>query len=94
MSALNDREKSGSQGHRARSSAVRSQFLLESIVPPDRRLPVNLLGCSAVLIPRCVLAQLISTIAIVGSFFRRGGNLFGYYPARKPRHWTIEASYE
>jgi len=72
----------------ARSSAVRTQFLIESIV-------LSLTGGSigivlgiviSVLIPRLVgWPTLISSLAIVGSvvFSAAVGIFFGYYPARK-----------
>jgi putative ABC transport system permease protein len=72
----------------ARSSAVRTQFLIESIV-------LSLTGGSigivlgiliSILIPKLVgWPTLISSLAIVGSVFFSAavGIFFGYYPARK-----------
>ncbi|HSQ23295.1 MAG TPA: ABC transporter permease [Pyrinomonadaceae bacterium] len=72
----------------ARSSAVRSQFLIESIVLSLMGGTVGiLLGISVSLaIPKMLgWPTLISTMAIVGSviFSVAVGIFFGYYPARK-----------
>jgi putative ABC transport system permease protein len=72
----------------ARSSAVRSQFLIESIV---LSLTGGLVGIAlgiavSVLIPRMLgWPTLVSTISIIGSvlFSAAVGIFFGYYPARK-----------
>ena len=72
----------------ARSSAVRSQFLIESVVLSlTGGLFGILLGVAASLaIPRILgWPTLISTMAIIGSviFSVAVGIFFGYYPARK-----------
>ena len=72
----------------ARSSAVRSQFLIESIV---LSLTGGLIGIVlgvivSVAIPRMLgWPTLISSLAIIGSviFSAAVGIFFGYYPARK-----------
>src|SRR5215510_10289880 len=72
----------------ARSSAVRSQFLIESIV---LSLTGGLIGIAlgiaiSILIPKLVgWPTLISSLAIIGSviFSAAVGIFFGYYPARK-----------
>jgi ABC-type antimicrobial peptide transport system permease subunit len=72
----------------ARSSAVRSQFLIESVVLSlTGGLFGILLGVAASLAIPAMLGwpTLISTMAIVGSviFSAAVGIFFGYYPARK-----------
>ena len=72
----------------ARSSAVRSQFLIESIVLSLTGGLIGIvLGISlSLLIPTLLGSQtLISSLAIIGSvvFSVAVGVFFGYYPARK-----------
>ncbi len=72
----------------ARSSAVRSQFLIESVVlSVTGGLVGVLLGVAVSLAIPAMLGwpTLISTMAIVGSVIFSGavGIFFGYYPARK-----------
>jgi len=72
----------------ARSSAVRSQFLIESIVLSLAGGMVGIvLGITvSVAIPRMLgWPTLVSTLAIIGSvvFSAAVGIFFGYYPARK-----------
>ena len=72
----------------ARSSAIRTQFLIESIVLSLSGGAIGiLLGILiSILIPRILgWATLISSTAIVGSvlFSVAVGVFFGYYPARK-----------
>jgi putative ABC transport system permease protein len=72
----------------ARSSAVRTQFLIESIV---LSLTGGFLGIAVGLIASFVIPvmlgwpTLVSTLAIIGSviFSAAVGIFFGYYPARK-----------
>jgi putative ABC transport system permease protein len=68
----------------ARSSAVRTQFLIESIV---LRIIGILLGITTSLVIPMLLGwpTLVSTTAIIGSviFSAAVGIFFGYYPARK-----------
>jgi len=72
----------------ARSSAVRTQFLIESIVLSLTGGVIGiLLGISASLVIPVMLGwpTLVSTTAIIGSviFSAAVGIFFGYYPARK-----------
>jgi len=72
----------------ARSSAVRSQFLIESIVLSLAGGMVGIvLGITVSVAIPCMLGwpTLVSTLAIIGSvvFSAAVGIFFGYYPARK-----------